>query len=107
MLEELIFEIIKAVIIGLWGIVWIEMIVAPGEILSIIPRTYIRLFSRIDNSGWSYVFAKPLFECATCHSGWVAILFRALSSEFFSYYTFVAVVVSMITAFFVSKYVNR
>lgn len=82
MLEELIIEIIKAVIIGLWGIVWIEMIVAPGEILSIFPRTYILLFSRIDKSGWSYVFAKPLFECATCHSGWVAILTN-IGAEFF------------------------
>jgi len=106
MLEELIIEIIKAVIIGLWGIVWIEMIVAPGEILSVIPRTCMRIFSRVDRSGWSYVFAKPLFECATCHSGWVAI-FTNIGAEFFSYYTFVSVVVSMITAFFVSQWVNR
>lgn len=108
MLEELKIEVIKAMIIGLWGFVWIEMLVAPGQILSILPRLYFRVFDPNNPKHLvvSSALAKPLFECAVCHAGWVAILTN-IRAEFFSYYTFVSVVVSMTTAFFVSNHFNR
>lgn len=92
----------------MWGWVWIEFIVAPGQILSILPRMYIQFWSRFDKTpAWAYDLAKPFFECAVCHAGWLTIILHLDRLEIFSYYGFMAVTVSMVTAFFVTKWAEK
>ena len=109
MLEQYIIQIIQAIILGLWAFLWIECFVNPTGILSFLPRLYFKLFeNRCDLlPQWADIVAKPLFECATCHAGWLAIILHLANLEIFSYYGFMSVTVSMVTAFFVSQWANR
>jgi hypothetical protein len=109
MLEQYLIQIIEAIILGLWGFLWIEILVTPSGIFSFLPRWYFRLFDRENPKHFviASALAKPLFECATCHAGWIALITNCILAEFFSYYGFMSVTVSMVTAFFVSQWANR
>ena len=122
MLEQYIIQIIQAIVIGLWAFLWCDVLT--NAIFSFIPMVWYWVFQRktvmknthgqmipivkrqaISNIG--AFLAKPLFECSLCHAGWLSIIIHLANLEIFSYYGFMSVTVSMVTAFFVSQWANR
>lgn len=93
---------IGAIAIGAWSIVWVEILTAGP--FNFLYQFWYKLF---DQKNLKQVvicefLATPLFECAVCHAGWIAIFLSILLSLSF-YHFAVAVSVSMATAFFITK----
>lgn len=108
MLTEIYLDIHAAILglsIACWAVLWVDKLTVDTW-----ANWLYQWYGQMKYRPWLIRFLeKPLFECATCHAGWISIivsLYLYYTSFFILFHCFVTVVISMATAFLFSHLIN-
>lgn len=100
-----IHALILGLSIGCWALLWVDKLTVDTW-----ANKLYQWYLQIKWRPWLIRFLeKPLFECATCHAGWVSIaatLYLYWTSFFSLFHCFTTVVISMAAAFLFSHIIN-
>ena len=66
----MIDSILLGLVCGAWSFLWCGPLTRPGMLGNIVPVLYWKILGK--HTYWKEYISKPLFECAICHSFWIA-----------------------------------
>lgn len=109
MTDMLVSLIVNGAVIGIWAALFAGALTGPGDVFGWVPRAYRSIVRSAEPlQGWRYLLSKPLYACAVCHAGQVALwgffLLFPGRWQFFEHFTFV--VVAMFTATVINRIWN-
>ena len=98
----MIDSILLGFVCGAWSFLWCGPLTRPEMLGNIAPVLYWKILGR--HTYWKEYISKPLFECAVCHSFWIAffaVFYKEPTTNIML--SLVVVVSALFSAFYLTK----
>ena len=97
----MIDSILLGLICGAWSFLWCGPLTGSGMLGNIVPVLYWKVLGK--HTYWKEYISKPLFECAVCHSFWIAFFAMLKEPTANIMLSLVVVVSALFSAFYLTQ----